>query len=214
MTSASMLAVLRRRLNETTAENWDDAYLYDMLGAALMLVQKEVIKVDPTAFMWIDQAPLRANNEWYPLPAGFWYELEVGIKSSASEPRYTALERGAYDADAYRTDGSTRKYDIQGRFITFMPIPDYDLAAGFQLRYVPSLSLATVGADGARGPTLHSALHMAVPLWAHLLTIGETHESGSETAGVLKAMIGDIPEFYKKGGEAPRLRVDAGGPYY
>ncbi len=214
MTSANMLRMLRRRLNERTTDNWEDDELYEALGAGLLQVQKEVIKVDPVAFMFISQAPLQADREWYPLPPDFWYELEVGIKTSATDTRYTALTRGAYDRDKSRSGSSDRVYDIRGRFITFMAIPDYSVDPGYQLQYTPSLSLAHVGVAGARGPTLHEGLHVAVPLWAHLILMGETHESASETASLLKAILNDIPEWYKKGGEAPRLRIDAGGPYY
>ncbi len=214
MNDDSMRTMLRRRLNETTAENWEDSVIDDLLNAAFPLVQKEVIKVDPTAFMYIDRAALVADQEWYELPSGFWYELRVKVKTSATATRYTQIKRGAYDADSGRNSNSDRVYDIQGSFITFMAIPDFSVDPGFEIHYVPTLNLKSVSDTSARGPRLHTALHPAVPLWAHLLAMGETHESPSDTAGVLKALLADIPEFYKRGGEAQQVRPDAGGPYY
>ena len=210
MTRATMRTMLRRRLHETTADNWSDADLNALLEAGLHQVQKEVMKYDAAAFMYIDEAPLQANQEFYPLPDGFWYELVVKIKTSASATTYTTLTRGAYDADQNRNSTLERVYDIRGRFITFMANPDYSVNPGYMIQYVPTLSL---GADSTV-PAIHKGLHTAVVLWAHLIALGETPESATDTAGVLKAMLDDIPLYYKRGGEAPRLRLDAGGPYY
>src|SRR5688500_16498133 len=96
MTRTTMRSMLRRRLQEATADQWSDANLNDLLEVALHLVQKEVMKVRGDAFMVEDSAALVANQEFYQLPSGFWYELVVKFRASTSAA-YGTLKRGNYE---------------------------------------------------------------------------------------------------------------------
>ena len=205
-----MRNLLRRRLHETTADNWTDADLNALLDSALALVQTRVMEVSEDAFMQIVTGPLVADNEWYPLPDGFWYELEVGIKSSATATTFTTIARGSFEGNRNRNSTLDRMYEIKGRFITFQAAPDYSHTTGYQLLFVPTLSL---GADDTV-PALHQALHVAIPLLAHRLALGETEEATTEVEGVLKEILDRIPLYYRRGGEGRQVRPDAGGPYY
>jgi hypothetical protein len=66
-----MRTVLRRRLMEASpGVNWVDTDLNEILGVALADVQKDVMEVDPLAFVNIAQQNLTSGLEFYAKPAG------------------------------------------------------------------------------------------------------------------------------------------------
>lgn len=200
--------MLRRRLQDSSSDNWTDVELNDILDEGLRLVQKEVMKFVPDAFMCVVQAPLQANVEFYPLPDGFWNELLVGIKGAVTDTTFTTIERGIYDRDRGQAVSCKTKYDIRGRFITFMAIPAISVNPGYQIQFVPTLSMAV---DGL-APDIHQGLHLAVVVGAQIIALGETLESGTPATDLYGKLVADIPLFYQRGGEAQALRVSTGQP--
>ncbi len=145
-------------------------------------------------------------DEFYPLPDGFWQELSVALKANAGSTTFTVIERGNYDRDRGNAAGTTPGYDIRGRFIVFFPRISFNANPGYELQFVPTLSMSS----DSLAPDLHQGLHLAVVVQAQLIALGETLQSPSAAAEELKNLIGDIPLFYQRGGEAAALRLDAG----
>lgn len=205
MIRSTMRTLLRRRLQDSSGANWSDVELNDLLDEGMRLVQKEVMKFVPDAFMHIYQAPVTSVDEFYPLPDGFWMELLVRLKGSATATDYTTLERGNYDRDRENAASTTPAYDIRGRFIVFMPRPNFNANPGYEIQFVPTLSLPS----DTLAPEIHQGLHLAIVIHAQLIALGETLESPTSAAEQLKRLLDDIPLFYQRGGEAQTLRLDA-----
>jgi hypothetical protein len=205
MIRSTMRTLLRRRLNDSSGDNWTNVELNELLNEGLHLIQKEVLKFLPDAFMHVYHGPVTIADEFYPLPDGFWYELSVGIRSSSSATTFGIVTRGNYDRDRGNAAGTTPGYDIRGRFIVFMPRFSFDHASGFELQFVPTLSMSS----DALAPEIHQGLHLGVVVQSQLIALGETIESPTPAAEQLKRIIDDIPLFYQRGGEAQVLRLDA-----
>src|SRR6187551_803848 len=96
MTLATIRTLLRRRLNEQTADNWDDSTLDTLINLAYALVQKQVRKVDPEALIFWDYRNTQVGVNWYEKPSGTRGSVEVGLKGSSSDTDWTALLRKPY----------------------------------------------------------------------------------------------------------------------
>ena len=191
MNRGTMRALLRRRLNETTPDLWQDTELNDLLNSGLHLVEKEVLKVDPLAFIhWSDEDIAKTIN-FYAKPQGFWHEMEVGYKSSSHAIGYKRLEKQDYNVARERTGGDT-VYCHVGRYLGIFPTPGADVTDGLRLLWTPSLTMAT----DADVPDLHFALHMAVVLMSQKYALGETSDDQARVKVELSELLGDISMYY------------------
>lgn len=209
MIRSSMRDMLRRILHDTSSASWEnDILLNDILNLGLHKVQTKIMTIDPAAFMHIVRGALEANEVFYALPDGFWYELSVGVKSSVSATSYGVLKRGNYDTDRDKITTAAMTYDLRGRFIAFSPAPSFSLSPGYELQFVPTLDMAT---DDV-APEIHYGLHYAVVLESAAIAMNETEESGSKIIEELKRIYEDLPLYYQRGGEAAQLNIDLGQP--
>lgn len=190
MTLATIRTMLRRRLNEQTADNWDDNTLDIIINLAYALVQKQVRKVDPEALIFWDYRDTTVDVNWYEKPSGTRGPVEVGLKSSASDTTYTALVRKPYWIARDWTGDPV--YCHRGNYIGIFPAPTVSVTSGLSFLHAPTDTLA-VDADV---PKLESTLHYAVVLWASLIAKGETPEDDAKDAKELQRIIGDIPFDY------------------
>lgn len=200
-----MRTVLRRRIMEASpGDNWTDTVLNDVLNVALADTQKDVMEVDPLAFVNIAQQSLTAGLEFYAKPAGMWYELQVQRLNSAGT-RYDDLERRDYVVGrAADTESGTSTYALLGRHIAIHPIPSASVTNGLQIIYVPTLAMS----DDADVPEIHLGLHMLIVLRAHRLLSGETGESVAEVKDLTEEYRAAIPSFYKASGTNFVFRPD------
>ena len=174
MNRATMRGVLRRRLNEQTADNWDDTELNALLDESLFWVQKKIARVDPIAFMAWARTSLVANESFYNRPVGSWWEFEVAVKGNPSEPTYTPLARRPYKAiRALTSDQAETAYSKVGTFLAIFPPPPFNVTDGLQIVYAPLLTMA-VDTDV---PAVHPSLHTMIVVKANHLALQEQPES-------------------------------------
>ena len=65
-------------------------------------------------------------GEFYDLPNGFWYEVEVGYKATAAQANYVRLSRGSYHDMREADASSVPHYDrVGGFFAIFTGSPDW-----------------------------------------------------------------------------------------
>ncbi len=190
MTLATIRFLLRRRLNEVIADNWDDSTLDTLINLAYALVQKQVRKVDPEALIFWDYRDTVAGTNWYEKPSGTRGPVEVGLKRAASDTDWAALVRKPYWV-ARDWTGETI-YCHRGTYIGIFPAPTVAVTAGIQFIHVPTDTLA-VDSDF---PKIEQTLHYAIVLWAALIAKGESPEDDSKDAAELQRIIGDIPADY------------------
>ena len=190
MNLGTMRALLRRRLQEQIADNWDDDTLNVMLNLSYALILKQVRKADPEALLFWDYRNTQVNVTWYEKPAGTRGPIEVGLKSAASDTDWTPLTRKPYYL-ARDWTGET-VYCHRGNFIGIFPAPTVSVTQGIQFIHAPTDTLA-VDTDF---PKIEQTLHYAIVLWATLIAKGESPESDDKDAKELARLIGDIPFDY------------------
>ncbi len=195
-----MRTLLRRRINEITADQWADGDLNDVLNLGLHQVQKRIMAIDPEAFIYIARAPITALEEFVPKPVGMWYEKAVRLKDS-STGLYGGIEKMDYYLAETLTSGDA-VYSHLGRFLAIHPIPSANVTNGVEILYIPVLSMA-VDTDV---PDVHIGLHDAIVKAAQLSLLPETGEPFKDLQASLDAELLEIPLYYRQSaGQAPAL---------
>ncbi len=204
-----MRSLLRRRINEVSADNWADADLDDILNFGLHKVQQRIMAVDPEAFIYKARTPVVANEEFIDKPVGMWYEKSVRLLNTASN-LYETIEPMDYDLAVLHEDDSERVYSHLGRFFALHPIPTTSVAAGFEILYIPTLDMA---AD-SDVPDVKVPLHECIVKAAQLVLMPETGEPYKDLKESLENDLNEIPLYYRvSAGRAPLLRPDVDKGY-
>jgi hypothetical protein len=191
MTRGTIRTLVRRRLNEEVADNWDDTTLDTLINLAYALILKQVRKVDPEAVLFWDYRNSVAGTSWYKKPSGTRGPVEVGLKATSADTDWTALKRVPYHIARDHT-GSDTVYCHRGEYIGIFPAPSASVTSGIQFLHAPTDTLAT----DSEVPKLEQTLHYAIVLWATLLAKGESPEDDTKDAKELQRIIGDIPHDY------------------
>lgn len=202
MNRGMLRTLLRRRLLEPVADQWDDSTLNELLNLGLALVRKQVRKVDYEFDLRWEYRATAAGTNWYEKPSGTRGAVEVAVKKAASDADWTALKRAAYHIARTYTAESEMVYCHRGAYIGLFPAPSASIADGIQFLHAPTESLA---AD-TDVPRLEESLQYAVVCWAALLAKGESPEDDSKDAKELARLLGDIPADYGS--------IDLGQPTY
>jgi hypothetical protein len=192
MNRGAMRTLLRRRLLEPTADQWDDSTLNELLNLALALVRKQVRKVDYEFDIRWEYRDTIAGTNWYEKPSGTRGSIEIGVKKAASDTDWTALKRAAYHIARTYTAESEMVYCHRGTYIGLFPAPSVSIADGIQFLHAPTETLAL----DTDIPRLEESLQYAVVCWASLLAKGESPESDDKDAKELARLLGDIPADY------------------
>jgi hypothetical protein len=207
VTRGTMRTLLRRRRKDVAAINWTDSELNELLNEAAGYVQKEVMKVDPTAFLKITRQHIKADVDRYAKPQGIWSLLDVA-KKDTSTGRYVSLGtpvdfltiRGLQAS----TGSTATRFALFGEEILIGPTPDSDLDDGLEWVWVSSATMSED--DDVLG--LHIALHQAVVLRAEILLAPETASPDVTTLEkILAKELEDIPTYYRRtvGAETPLM---------
>lgn len=192
MNRGMMRTLLRRRLLEPVADQWDDSTLNELLNLGLALVRKQVRKVDYEFDVRWEYRDTIAGTSWYEKPSGTRGSIEIGVKKASSDTDWTALKRAAYHIARTYTSESEMVYCHRGAYIGLFPAPSASIVQGIRFLHAPTESLA---ADSDI-PRLEESLQYAVVCWAELLAKGESPEDDSKAAKELQRLLGDIPADY------------------
>jgi hypothetical protein len=190
LTRATIRELIRRRLNEVSADNWSDNVLNTFVDLAYALVLKQVRKVDAEAVLAWDYRDTVAGTSWYEKPAATRGPVEVGLKTSSSDTDWTPLVRKPYHIARDWTGDTV--YCHRGTYIGIFPAPTVAVTSGIQFLHAPTDTLA-VDTDV---PKVEQTLHYAIVVWATLIAKGESPEGDTKDAAELQRIIGDIPLDY------------------
>jgi hypothetical protein len=209
-----MRTLLRRRLQEVEADNWQDTDLNDLLNLGLHEVQKRIVSVDPFAFLWIDTTHLVQGQSLYKKPVGFWYEYELNLlDTTANPPRYTRMVRNDYEALRDAGTGNAAQYAHAGQYFFIAPAPEAAVASGLQILWMPSLEMA-VDSDV---PDIHFAMHNAVVVATQLITFGETGVAREAIAAEYEGLANPevIARYYhRSAADLDQIKIDTGKVIY
>lgn len=203
-TRAELRTILRRRIHDVPGVQWSDAELNDLLNLAYAKVQKEVVKVLPTAHLFWDRINIVAATAWYPMPESSFGIRRVGLLDPTTG-LYTKLRPKDYE-DIRESNLVTTYYSLMGQWIGIFPVPTANLVAGLEVIHSPLMAMA-IDADV---PRVKVPIHDAIADWAVVLCLGETDEAAAEAKARLQDMINDLPFWYDVNNDEPvRLRVEA-----
>jgi len=192
MNRLTMRTLLRRRLLEPTADQWDDSTLNSLLNLGLSLVRKQIRKVDAEFDIRWEYRDTAAGTSWYEKPAGTRGPTEIGLKKAASDTDWSALKRAPYHIARTYTSEAEMVYCHRGVYIGLFPAPTTGVTDGIQFLHAPTETLA----DDTDVPRIEESLQYAVVCWAALLAKGESPEDDSKDAKELARLLGDIPADY------------------
>jgi hypothetical protein len=202
-----MRTLLRRELNEVSAEQWSDSELNDLLNYGLQWVQTQIVKVSPAFVVHRYLAPIQANKDLVDKPVGMLWEWRFEkLDSSSSTYKRVPRHPGGYEEMTKRGSGADLAYTHIGRWFAVHPVPTSDLADGWRVWFMPTLDMA---ADSDVPDIVHP-LHYAVVLKAKLLAIGETAESSDDTRKRLGDMLADIFTWYQDSAAEPESFILSG----
>lgn len=210
MNRQAMRDSLRRRLQEETADRWQDIDLNQCLNLGLVELQKEILKVDPEAFSFVDRADVVADQEFYEFPAGTWYEREIRLLSTTSPLRYgPALRRVSFPerADPTALSGASVVYARfdRSRFV-LSPVPSVSVVNGMEIVWVPTLTMAL----DTTVPPVHLGLHLAVVEFAEVIATADVGDTNEETIKDLARIVNSIPQYYLVSAGTPSRLVIEG----
>lgn len=194
VTRTQMRTILRRRLNEVTADQWQDADLNDLINHAYQRMEMDILSVNPDAFISTYRADIVLNQQLYEKPAGFNYETAFKILDTGTST-YKRVDLVDYHVGLDRTgDQEGTKYSHFGSYFFLSPKPGQNLAAGIELDFVPTLSM-TADTDV---PKVALPLHMGIIHHAAIMAFGETGEDVKRELELLSTIVNKIPAYYLK----------------
>jgi len=192
MNRGIMRTLLRRRLLEPVADQWDDTTLNSLLNLGVALVRKQVRKVDYEFDIRWEYRDTLAGVNFYEKPSGTRGVTSIGVKKLSSDTVWTQLTRKPYHlARDYSSEGEM-VYCHRGAYIGLFPAPTAAITQGIEFLHAPTETLAT----DTDIPRLEESLQYAVVCWAALLAKGESPEDDSKDAKELQRLLGDIPADY------------------
>lgn len=197
MTRATILTLLRRQLMEETPRNWDDAVLHDLINQGYHFAQKEIMKVDPEAFLEFVQRDLTVGVSYYARPDGDWFPNQVRVKDSTTG-KYSPITWKPFDL-AEEWTGESYVWARRGAYICIFPAPSTTIAAGLELIHVPTLTLA-VDTDV---PKIPLGIHLAIVYLAKVTALGETYQNYDRDVVMIEKILGDIGSYYSPTGGQP-----------
>jgi len=207
MNRGTINTLTRRQLMEESPQNWTDDILHDLENVAYHVVQKEIMKVDPEAFLEWVRRDIEAGKSDYPRPEGSWWPNQVRLKDETTG-KYDRLHYKPFDVAETWTDDPV--WSRRGVYVFIFPEPTATISAGLELINVPTLTLA-VDTDI---PKIPLGLHMAIVYLTKILALGETYQNYDRDVAMVEKIMGDIGTYYSQdGGEGWKLTPDIIKPF-
>lgn len=204
LTLAQARTILRRRLQEPTADQWANADLDSLIGLGILEAQQLVQGADADAYLTEFKDHLVDGTSDYAFPAGSWWPVEVAILDSDTG-EYADLGRpyGRLENADIQT-GETPRWAIFGRYIRIFPTPSENVVQGLRINAIKSL---VIGADGDQLP-VPDPLHGLTVLYAERWAIGETGEAADEVNKAIDRQEAKFPMWFRRSGAGDRVTVD------
>jgi hypothetical protein len=204
------VSLLRRRIQEVTADNWTDADLITLINLACRDAEIEVLIRDKKAFITVSTANLVVDASRYPLPAGFVRAHRVEIKDDSAAAGYKPISK-IRDYDTYSESGDSvvdeanPRYAILGDWLKIIPTPNSAVTAGIRLTWVHTVSISD---ENDILPIL-LLMHDAIVHRAKILALHETEETAQDSAAEWTRAIDRLQQYYMaREDSAPALQPD------
>lgn len=196
MTRLQLRTLLRKRIQEVTADQWTDSDLNLLMEMALYDLEKEILSERGDAFIRISTCPRTANKTRFLLPAGCIKTVNVEVKTSASSEYLKLKPRKSHKMmeDGSAPVSDKPYYDVLGKWLEIRPAVTTTISAGIRLRWVPTLTMD----DDTVTPEPDLVLHEAIALGAKVKAFQETDEDAKADAERLQQFLSLIPRYYRR----------------
>lgn len=202
MIRLEMRDLLRRFLQDTSADIWDDSELNSLLNLGTEEIQGFIEASEADSFIYIDRADLKAGLDLYPKPIGMTSEISLAFKDSAAATEYKQLELVTVSMIRNKT-APAMSYAHYGRHFQLSWKPSATIADGLQIEYHPTIAMA----DDGESPDVHPRLHYAIVLSAAIKALRETPDEAKSFKEDLAVEVRKIPMFYLKSSAMPEPLV-------
>lgn len=192
-----MRTLLRRFLNDTGKDVWDDPELNVLLNLGLADVQGFIEATEPDAFQYIDRADITVNERFYPKPLGITSERELAYSSAPASVEHSKLTLATYEM-IQRGEAGDLAYAHFGAYFYLSWKPPATIVDGLQVVWHPTLAM---GAD-SDSPEVHHRLHYAIVLMAAIKALRETPDEAKSFKEDLAIEVQKIPTLYLKSAAA------------
>ncbi len=180
MTLGQMVELLRRRLQEKVAHNWEDVDLKALLNLGLHRTQLAIKQAHPDVALHRAiadiEGPGTTDNDLIVFPPGFVSEYLVEMLDDGGV--YRKIKRLNFRETIDRAEGSDTRYARTGKWLKLSPPPTAHVTNGIRIWYVPTLTMA----DDSDIPDIPLVLHEGPIIWANRIALGETGETSKELA--------------------------------
>lgn len=209
LTLAQARTLLRRRLQEPTADQWTDADLTSLLNLGISDVQKLIQGPDPEAYITSADQNIVAGTSDYAFPTGAWWPQSVALYDTVALTYGDLGDPVPWGERVLAVAGDESKWSLFGRKVRISPTPSASVTSGLRIYYIQSLSESV---DGNPLP-VPDPLHGLVVLYAQEWARGETDEDESPIQKQIDRQIEMIPTWMRRMGGADRLTVDSTKEY-
>ena len=214
-TRSQLKSMLQRRLQDTGNAQWSDSTLNLYLNMGLQFMQKEILKVDPMAFIYEDTANIVSGTTHYPMPSNSMFEVGVYTREVAGGEYgwldYIELPGIQAGGPAnWQSNPFSKGYSRAGRYLVLHPEPALSITAGISLEYVPWL---TMGAD-TDVPEIDTGLQEGIVFRAEEIALGDTAQEAVKAMEDLAQVMVSIPQYYRRRGGVQRITpIESMGDY-
>lgn len=212
MTRGQIRSLLRKRIQEDTADQWSDTDLNLLIELALQDLEREVLAQRGDAFTRISTAPWTEAKTRYLLPAGNLRILSVEVRTSTSaaykkiRPRRSSAILEANSTGTTTAVNLNTVYSVFGKWLEINPAPDTTVDAGIRIRWVPSLVMD----DDSVVSEIELPLHEAIVYGAKEKAFEETEEEAKDAREKKEVIYGSIPRYYRRMDESADVIEIAG----
>ena len=196
MTKGEMRYVLRRRLQESTPNQWSNADLDRLLSLGVQEGEKRIITIQPEAFKREYRADQVVNQEFYEWPVGTWTAMKVALgTATAGYGRLDPLSLTQAEA------GEVGYVPWDSKYFMLSPTPTSSVTAGIQVIVIPTLTMY----DDAEVCPLPLFAHMAAVLYGEVFALGDVGEVAAGAHAEVDRIFKEMPGF---------VQIDNGPKYF
>lgn len=201
MLRSAMRTLLRRYVKDTSATEWSDNELNEILNLAYAQVQTELQKSHSESHVILEHMDSELNTNWYPIPQSFSVQ-EVSLKPTSADTSWVKLDYKEYND--IRSVSSTKTYwTKRGQWIGIFPAPSETVTSGLELWHNSILQMA----DDDETPRMKLPLHIAIVYKAADIALGDTDESGALYKARYEEVIAQLPLWYDRNLQGEKFQV-------
>jgi len=207
MIRSTIHTLVRKRLNEASADQWSDADVNTGVDVGYQHVENIILQSDPDAFIKVDRADLVNAQHEYAKPASLINALELSVLDSSTS-KYDVIEKASYHDVRDRVASEDYQWAHYGRYFYLGPAPDAALTSGLQVKYVPALVLSL----DTSVPQISQNYHMAIVLSAVIVLVGETADGVEKFITEREYLFGQLRMTYRRDvGHPSHIQIDQDG---